>query len=146
MKHAGQKWDIMINIYFILKSKVCFFVRGDPHPHKWKTRTWTWPWCDLISRGQVCDLCWDPPCRGKSCSQSSHTLSTTKTTVPPTSPHPTLPRGFDWKPNMQILPVQTGWGTDDSNNDTFLLLSFPLFSPSLCFSSLLVLHMCCFYC
>lgn len=45
------------------------------------------------------------------CSQGSHTLSTMKMTIS-TSPHPTLPRGSSWKPNMQILPVQTGWVPD----------------------------------
>lgn len=122
----------MINIAVIVKSE---------------SRTWTWAWCDLISGGQVCDLCWDPPIEESPVPRAATPWAPRRRLFPPTSPHPTLPRGSDWKPNMQILPVQTGWGTDDSNNDTLLLSSplpssFPLVSPRAVHVLLLLLKRC----
>lgn len=63
-------------------------------------------------------------------SQSSHALSTTKT---PHQPHLTLPQGSGCKLNMQILPVQTSWGTDVQ------IMTLLLFS--LCLWSLCMLYM-----
>lgn len=72
-----------------------------------------WVTCDLVSWGQrpLCG-CSGQPHPGHNEDDYFH--------------HPTLPRGSDWKPNMQILPVQTGRRPDIQM--MILLLSFLSFS------------------
>lgn len=98
---------------------------------KWKTKPGTWHRClrtpcDLVSWGQTCDLRRETPVEKSPVPRAATPQAPWRWLFPPTSPRPTLPRGSGWKPNMQILPVQTGWGTDIQIMT--LLLSFLSFS------------------